>query len=137
MPFFNLCEKTGLDWFFEQWVRSNKYLCYGVESTESRPDGDGYVSDIRVRRLGSMNMPVPVKAIFEDGSEQIRKTDRNLEIINMKFHSRSGLKEVVLNPENKLAMLQDPLPEISEEAADLFSTVAEANSKSALLLSTT
>jgi tetratricopeptide (TPR) repeat protein len=110
----------NLEWFFDQWVRSNKYLCYRIESQESEKDGNGYRSEVEVKRLGSMMMPVPVKAVFEDGSEQVKQTDRSLEVDTLVFRSDARLKEAVLNPDHKLAMLDEPLGEISEEAAKLL-----------------
>jgi tetratricopeptide (TPR) repeat protein len=119
----SICEKESgqdLDWFFDQWVRSNTYLCYRIEWQESRPEGDGYLTTVQVKRLGTMSMPVPVKAVFEDGSEQKKTTDRSLEFSVLTFESRAPLKEVILNPENKLAMLKDPLAEIFDEAKELL-----------------
>ncbi len=59
----------SLAWFFDAWVRSNQYLCYGVDSKECRADGNGgFTTEVRVKRLGTMSMPVPVRAVFEDGS---------------------------------------------------------------------
>ena len=67
----------NLAWFFDAWVRSNQYLCYGIESKETRPDGSGgFTTEVRVKRLGTMSMPVPVRAVFEDGSAQTGRTDR-------------------------------------------------------------
>ncbi len=110
----------SLDWFFDQWVRSNKYLCYKIESQESAKDGDTFRSEVKVKRLGSMMMPIPVKAIFEDGTEQVKQTDRSLEVDTLAFRSDARLKEAILNPDYKLAMLEDPLGEISDEAAELL-----------------
>ncbi len=122
--FQRFCEKESgqnLGWFFDQWLRSNKYLCYKIESRESKQEGDGYLSVIKVKRLGSMRMPVPVKAIFEDGKEQAKITDRNLDLNVLTFRSKAKLKEAILDPENKLAKLEEPLPEISAKAAEILS----------------
>ena len=119
--FFEKESGQNLNWFFDQWVRSNKYLCYKIEAQESNPEGEDYLSVVKVRRLGTMKMPVPVKAIFEDGSEQVKKTDRNLKIHELTFTSKSKLKEAVIDPEHKLAMLDEPLAEISDEAAEMLS----------------
>jgi len=122
--FQSFCEKESgqnLRWFFDQWVRSNKYLCYKIESEESRREGNEYLSVIRVKRLGSMEMPVPVKAFFEDGTEQVKFGSRNLEVSFLTFRSGARLKKAVLDPEKKLAMLENPLPEISNKAAEIIS----------------
>jgi tetratricopeptide (TPR) repeat protein len=118
--FFEKESGQNLDWFFDQWVRSNKYLCYKIEARESSQEGEGYISRIKVRRLGTMQMPIPVKAVFDDGSEQMEMTDRSLDIQELSFESRSKLKEAVIDPEHKLAMLDEPLAEISEEAEEML-----------------
>jgi tetratricopeptide (TPR) repeat protein len=118
--FERVCEQEtaqSLAWFFDQWVRSNAYLCYKIEAAESRPEGAGYVTTVTVRRLGTMKMPIPVRAVFEDGSSEIKSTERNLETDVLTFAGKAKLKEVVLDPEKKLAMLEEPLPPISQEAA--------------------
>jgi tetratricopeptide (TPR) repeat protein len=118
--FFEKESGQNLSWFFDQWVRSNKYLCYKIESQESHRESDGYLSSVRVKRLGSMEMPMPVQAVFEDGSEQVKHTARVLETDVLTFKSKAALKEAILDPEHKMAMVEEPLSEISEEAAELM-----------------
>jgi hypothetical protein len=118
--FQRVCEQeTGqsLAWFFDQWVRSNAYLCYKIETADCRARGAGYLTTVKVRRLGSMKMPVPVEAVFEDGSRQTKVTERAFDTDVLTFESRSRFTEAVLDPEKKLAMLDEPLPPISPAAA--------------------
>lgn len=119
--FQGFCEKESgrdLGWFFDQWVRSNAYLCYKIEARDSVKEGDGYLSPVKISQLGTMRMPIPVKAIFEDGTDEVRSTDRLLDINILTFKSKSKLKEALLDPEKKLAMLDKPLSPISPEAAE-------------------
>lgn len=121
--FQEFCEsETGqnLHWFFDAWVRTNDYLCYAIKSRESRPEGEGFRTEIRVKRLGTMKMPVPVKAVFEDGPEQTLQTDRTRDVDLLIFRSKAKLKDAIINPEKKLAMVDKPLPPISKEAAELL-----------------
>ncbi|MGB7296022.1 MAG: tetratricopeptide repeat protein [Candidatus Aminicenantales bacterium] len=123
------CEKeTGqsLAWFFEQWVRSNVYLCYKIEGQDCRQEGDEFVSKVKVRRLGTMKMPVPVKAVFEDGSEEIQRVNRHFDVDILVFRSRSKLKEVIADPEKKFAMIDEPVPPISAAAAEMLALGWEA-----------
>ena len=119
--FYETESGQDLDWFFDQWVRSNAYLCYRIESQESKHKDNQYLSEVRVKRLGTMKMPVPVKAVFEDDTEQVKITERSLDVNILTFASKTRLKEVILDPENKLAMVENPLPEISDEAAEMLS----------------
>jgi len=108
----------NLAWFFDAWVRSNQYLCYGIDSKETRADGTGgFTSEVRIKRLGTMSMPVPVRAVFEDGSAETALTDRTRFVTTLTFRSRAPLRDVALDPEKKLARVETPLPKISASAA--------------------
>lgn len=103
-------EQTGQDlgWFFDQWVNSNRYLSYEISSKKCW-EGEGiYISEVEVKCLGNLKMPVPMLAYFEDGTSQMKFTDRLLEINVLKFESRAELKDVRLDPEDQLAMVVPP-----------------------------
>ena len=121
--FWKICEEESgenLTWFFDQWVRSNKYLCYQIIPQESIAEDKKYISNIEVECTGTLQMPVPVNAVFEDGSSQIKYTNRLFRINNLKFESNSKLKKVILDPENKLAMLKTPLSILPEELPEFI-----------------
>ncbi|MCX6570611.1 MAG: M1 family aminopeptidase [Candidatus Aminicenantes bacterium] len=122
--FWKVCEDISgenLNWFFEPWVRSNNYLCYQIVSRDSAKKEDRYVSRVVVEAsLDSIRMPVLVKAVFEDGTSQIKSTDRFLETNELTFESRSALKDVILDPEGQLAMLKSPLPTLPEDLPGLI-----------------
>jgi tetratricopeptide (TPR) repeat protein len=106
-------EESGqnLGWFFEQWVRSSDHACYQVvlrECGESPTGSERYLSRIAVEAVGSLRLPVPVKAVFEDGTAQVKFTDRLARVSYLEFESHARLKEVALDPECKLAMLREP-----------------------------
>ena len=106
-----VCEaESGQDlgWFFEQWLNSNKYLSYEISSKKCEKKGDIYVSNIEVKRLGDLSMPVPVEAIFEDGESCIKFTNRLLKTDALQFESRMPLKDARLDPENALALIVPP-----------------------------
>jgi tetratricopeptide (TPR) repeat protein len=122
--FWRVCEEESgenLKWFFDQWVRSNKYLSYQIVSKESVKKNGGYISNIKVESLGSLQMPVPIKAVFEDGSSQVKFTNRLFRVNNPEFESKSKLKEAILNPDNKLALLETPLEATPEELSEIIS----------------
>ena len=121
--FQSFCEREAgqsLAWFFEQWVRTNDYLCYKIEGQDSKQEGDEFVSTVKVRCLGTMKMPLPVKAVFEDGSEQMQTVNRNFDVDSLIFRSQAKLKEAVLDPEKKFAMVDEPIPPLSAAAAEMF-----------------
>ncbi|NIM14690.1 MAG: hypothetical protein GTO45_21915 [Candidatus Aminicenantes bacterium] len=122
--FWRVCEEESgqnLKWFFNQWVRSNKYLSYQVISQESIKKNKKYISRVKVECVGSLRMPIPVKAVFEDGSSQIKFTNRLFKVNHLEFESKARLKEVILDPDKKLAVLKTPLLLTVEELPDNIS----------------
>jgi hypothetical protein len=98
-----------LDWFFEQWVRSSGSANYRVAGQECSPAGGLFNCTVRIERLGLMRMPVTVSARFEDGSEQAAQTERLADLEELKFQAKSPLKEVMVEPNAVVAMIDSPL----------------------------
>jgi len=111
--------ETGqdLDWFFEQWARSDKYLLYEVTSTECHPEGGAFVSRILITRRGDMAMPIPVRIHFADGTTQEAIVNRLAKQTVLELASASELERVELDPERHFAMLTEPIP-LSPELLD-------------------
>ena len=114
--FQSVCEEESgqdLDWFFDQWVRSSRFLSYEITSRESAPSGDGYRTEIQVARRGTLDMPVPVTVSFADGTEQTARTDRRRAISTLRFDSAAPLTDAVIDAEGELAMVVPP-PRLEE-----------------------
>ena len=115
--FQEICEETSgenLDWFFDAWLRSNKYLSAFLGNTTSVMENGKYYSTAAVYHENDFFMPVPVYATFEDGSYQVKMTDRISRKTVVNFISDSKLTGAVIDPSGCLANLdeyQDPLPE--------------------------
>ncbi|OHB81623.1 MAG: hypothetical protein A2Z38_11240 [Planctomycetes bacterium RBG_19FT_COMBO_48_8] len=115
-----VCEQESgqdLGWFFEQWVNSNKYLSYEIASKKCEQKGDTYISEIEIRCLGSLKMPVPVAAHFEDGTMQRTFTNRLRDVDTIQFESRSPLKDVQLDPDQALPLVVPPPSSGEQELA--------------------
>jgi len=120
-----ICEEESeqdLGWFFDQWVNSDKYVAYEIASQDCRKDGDAYTTDVQVQCLGTLKMPVPVVAEFEDGTSQQGLTNRLRDVDTVQFQSRSPLKQVRLDPDGVLPMIVPPL---SPGAREVSQTVQE------------
>lgn len=114
--FKRVCEEEygqNLDWFFDQWVRSTRYLSYQITAQDCQRSGDEYLTEVRVACLGTMKMPIPVAAFFEDGSSQVKVTDRLRDMNIIRFTSASPLLEGRLDPDSELA-IADPPPSPEE-----------------------
>ncbi len=120
--FQRVCEEqTGQDlsWFFDQWLRSNRYLGYRVASVDRKQEGHRHVTTVEVERFGTLEMPIPVEARFEDGSTQRATTERLLRVSALRFESDAPLKEVVLDPDDVLPLLQKPILDIARQVREL------------------
>lgn len=121
-----VCERESgqdLGWFFDQWVNSNRHLSYEINSQKCEKQGDGYVTEVQVRCLGTLRMPVPVAAYFEDGTSQQVFTNRLRDVDTIRFRSRSALKEVHLDPEEALALIVPPPSPGAKEASEAVEAI--------------
>ncbi len=116
-------EESGemLRWYFDQWVRSPRYLCYQITAQESRQENDTFISVVTIERLGradSISMPIDVQATFDDGTTQTAWISRFSDRMDVRFESESKLKEVDLDPHGRLARLEKPLPLLPSQLLD-------------------
>jgi hypothetical protein len=117
-----LCEAErgeNLGWFFEDWVRSNKDLECRIASQSSTSRGDGFLSEVRVEYgPNSIRMPIPVRAAFEDGTSEVRWTNRFARVNLIRFESRTRLEKAELDPEERLGIVREPPPRTGQDLAD-------------------
>jgi tetratricopeptide (TPR) repeat protein len=129
--FRSICEQESsedLGWFFEQWVNSNKCLSYEIASQSCRKKGDSYETEIEIRCLRDLKMPVPVVAYFEDGSTQRVFTNRLRKVNTIRFESQSPLKEVQLDPDKELPLVVPPPPLTAEQLTQAIQDLPWLNS---------
>jgi tetratricopeptide (TPR) repeat protein len=69
---------------------------------------DGFECTVRVEQTGTMQMPIPVLARFEDGTEQRVSTERLAKTQALRFRAKSRLASVELDPDKAVAMAEPP-----------------------------
>ncbi len=57
---------TDLDWFFDQWIETDKRIDYAVRRVTKRNRDGG--QEIHLRRKGSLQMPIDLRVTAKDGS---------------------------------------------------------------------
>ena len=115
-----LCERESgqdLGWFFDQWVDSNKVLSYEIAAQKCEKKDDAYITEVQVRCLGTLKMPMPVAARFEDGTTQRACTNRLRDLDTIQFKSQTPLKEVQLDPDHALPLVVPPPSPEQQELA--------------------
>lgn len=59
--------KVDLNWFFDQWLETTKYINYRIERVRRVRGTDSF--DIRFRRLGTMQMPIDFTVADRNGTK--------------------------------------------------------------------
>lgn len=75
--FSRVAEKVSgmeLDWYKEYWVNTTKTIDYAIDSLWE----ENGKTNIRIKRLGEMPMPVDVQLTFKDGSKELHYIPLNL-----------------------------------------------------------
>jgi hypothetical protein len=79
-----------LDWYKEYWVNSTKTIDYGIDSLWE----ENGVSNIRIKRLGKMPMPIDLQLAYKDGSTEMHYVPLNL-MYGQKPEENSGQPRTV------------------------------------------
>jgi hypothetical protein len=113
-----------MSWFLDQFVYGSGKLDYAVESISSRRPGpqqgwfngeyrDGqsqrqdpktYQSEVLVRRLGEVRIPVEILVVFEDGSEILESWDGQYRWKKFQYSGPQRIARAVVDPEFKLVI---------------------------------
>ncbi len=114
--------RQDMSWFLDQFVYGSGKLDYAATSISSHPprqprgwiDGEYseekfskektkiFESEVLVRRLGEVKIPVEVLIIFEDGSEILESWDGQYRWKKFRYTSPARIKAAVVDPEFKL-----------------------------------
>lgn len=63
--------KTDLDWFFDQWFRTDRTVDYSLGAVKSVQEGDKYRTTLRLRNREQAVMPIDVKLQYADGTSEV------------------------------------------------------------------
>lgn len=58
---------VDLNWFFDQWIETDKRIDYAIACVKHRADPDS--QEIHIRRKGSLQMPIDLRVTARDGRE--------------------------------------------------------------------
>lgn len=119
-------EFSGQDmsWLLDQFVYGSGKLDYSVESISSRrpreqrgwfngeyreirskeQDAETYESEVLVRRLGGVKIPVEILVIFEDGTEIRESWDGDYRWKKFRYSGPSRIERALVDPEFKLVI---------------------------------
>lgn len=96
------CEQEtnmDLDWFFRQW-KTQCLLDYRIKQTRNEATDAGNKTTVLISPApDSLLLPMPVKVVFEDGSEQTAWASQFLSEQSLEFESKSPAKSTLIDPE--------------------------------------
>ena len=75
--FIRIAEKVSnmkLDWYKEYWINSTKTIDYSIDSLWE----NGGKTNVRLKRIGLMPMPIDLEITFKDGSKELHYIPMNL-----------------------------------------------------------
>jgi len=107
--FQKVCEEISgkdLDWFFKPWLYTNEVLDYAISEVKTKREGDKFYTQVGVKRLGKIPMPVEVEITTLDGSKHIKIFSRELTEGYIDFITDSGLTDVKLDPSEVLPLIE-------------------------------
>ncbi len=90
-----------LDWFFDQWLRTTKTLDFAIKDVQAERLEDGRDRyTVTVSRAGEAVMPVDVRFVGADGSEQTLRWDGQSAEGTLTLESAQPLVRVEIDPEH-------------------------------------
>ncbi|MCC7123783.1 MAG: hypothetical protein IT178_02980 [Acidobacteria bacterium] len=95
-----------LGWFFVPMLRSSRFASYELSAPSRRPDSGGH--EVTVTSTGTLLLPVPVEAVFADGTRQRVTLDRDRDEQTVRFTGTAVLEEVVLDPDHAFPLVVPP-----------------------------
>ena len=88
--FIRVAEKASgmeLDWYKEYWIQTTKTIDYAIDSLWD----EGGKTKIRIKRVGTMPMPVDLQLSFKDGSKEMHHIPLNLMLSSKIAENKSVL----------------------------------------------
>ncbi len=110
-----------LGWFFVPMLRTSRFISYEVTDRSSTNAGAAFTSRVAISSNGDIRLPIPVEALFADGTRQRQRLDRSRDEQTLVFTSKSAIDRVVIDPDREFPLVV-PAPELN--AARLAELVA-------------
>ena len=126
IDFYNIVSEFAgedMSWFLDQFVYGSEKLDYSIgrisnniphkqkgwfdgEFNEAKPSGaeNNFESEVLVRRLGEIKLPVEVEIVFKDGETILENWDGLYRWKTFKYSRPSPIVKAVVDPEFKLVL---------------------------------
>ncbi|MCI0451183.1 MAG: M1 family metallopeptidase, partial [Candidatus Latescibacteria bacterium] len=100
-----VCEEVAqrdLSRQFEQWLHTKKTVDYKLESARSRADSTGATTEVVIKRIGELYLPIEVHFTMPDGSVEKKRFDARDREIRERVKLPAVPVKVDINPDNEI-----------------------------------
>ena len=96
-------EESGIDLepLFETWVTGDGSVDFSIELLSRTREGDGFRSEVLVRREGGLAQPVEVEALLASGATMRKTWDAIETEKRLSFHTPSFVRRVTIDPDHR------------------------------------
>jgi tetratricopeptide (TPR) repeat protein len=94
-----------LGWFFTPLLRTNGYASCEVTAIEHSTEAGLEVARVRLRHAGDIRLPVPVEALFADGSRARQWADRLPAEQTLVFRGKTRVEQVKVDPDGEFPLV--------------------------------
>jgi tetratricopeptide (TPR) repeat protein len=102
-----VCEEISgrkLEWFFQPWLYTNDKLDYVISQVKTYKKEGKFLTRIEVKKTGQISMPIEVEITTIDEEKYSKIFPRQLDEGWIEFHTPSSLKDVKLDPSERLPL---------------------------------
>ncbi len=102
-----VCEEISgrkLEWFFQPWLYTNDKLDYVISQVKTYKKEGKFLTRVEVKKTGQISMPIEVEITTIDEEKYSKIFPRQLDEGWIEFHTSSSLKDVKLDPSERLPL---------------------------------
>jgi hypothetical protein len=117
--FARTCQRVSgqrLDWFFDQWLYTDKKLDYRItDQVEAEVDKGVYMLRLKVKRFGDAKMPLKIGVAYKDGATKVDAIKEDTVEAELVFTGSSPKDNIIIDPDGILP-LKSKIDELEPDA---------------------
>ncbi len=103
--FIKICEEVSgekLGWFFDEWLRTNKRCDYAIEEAHTTRSEGAFKTEVLIKQLGEIDMPVEIHFLLPKGKELIRRWEVEGKKAQIEINTISRVEMVEIDPDHRI-----------------------------------
>jgi hypothetical protein len=107
--FARVCQRISgkrLDWFFDQWLYTDKKLDYRIiDQIEGEVEKGVYMLHLKVKRFGDAKMPLKIGVRYKDGALRVDAIKEDTVEAELVFTGNSPKESIIIDPDDILPLM--------------------------------